>query len=154
LPEGYHQARVGVVVGQGAEVWARAQDALRTWQAHRHARATITPADATLVPGTVVLATVRVGPVYVVAPCRVVYSTLEINRSGFAYGTLPGHPEQGEEAFHVVRDAAGVVTFEIVAFSRPAGILVRLGSPVARKVQQRTTQRYLEGVRAYVAANA
>jgi uncharacterized protein (UPF0548 family) len=108
---------------------------------------------APLVPGTVVVACVRVGPAYVLAPCRVVYATLEADRFGFAYGTLPGHPEKGEEAFHVVRDAAGVVTFEIVAFSRPATILVRLGSPIARMVQQRTTRRYLEGVRTYVAAN-
>jgi uncharacterized protein (UPF0548 family) len=154
LPEGYHHERVSTVVGRGPEVWASAQEALRTWQAHRRARATVTPADAPLLPGTVVVASVRVGPVYVVAPCRVVYSSLETDRFGFAYGTLPGHPEQGEEAFHVARDAAGVVTFEIVAFSRAATILVRLGGPVARMVQRRTTQRYLEGVRAFVAAKA
>ena len=65
-------------------------------------------------------------------------------RFGFAYGTLPGHPEQGEEAFHVHRDASGVVTVEIVAFSRPASLLARLGSPVARAIQQRTTRSYVD----------
>jgi NAD(P)-dependent dehydrogenase (short-subunit alcohol dehydrogenase family) len=34
-----------------------------------------------------------------VAPCRVVYVTEEARRFSFAYGTLPGHPEQGEVAF-------------------------------------------------------
>ena len=34
-------------------------------------------------------------------PARVVYVIDEPLRKGFAYGTLPGHPETGEEAFIV-----------------------------------------------------
>ena len=34
---------------------------------------------------------VHLGPVR--APCRVVYVVDEPDRRGFAYGTLPGHPE-------------------------------------------------------------
>jgi uncharacterized protein (UPF0548 family) len=30
-------------------------------------------------------------------PCRVVYVVDEPRRAGFAYGTLPGHPEIGGE---------------------------------------------------------
>jgi uncharacterized protein (UPF0548 family) len=45
------------------------------------------------VPGTDVLA--HLGPIRV--PCRVVYVLDEPERRGFAYGTLPGHPESGEE---------------------------------------------------------
>jgi uncharacterized protein (UPF0548 family) len=33
---------------------------------------------------------------------------------------LTGHPERGEEAFHVERSTDGEVTFGVVAFSRPA----------------------------------
>jgi hypothetical protein len=43
------------------------------------------------------------------------------------------------------------VVFEITVFSRPADALARLGGPIARAVQDRTTRRYLEGVRHYVA---
>ena len=151
LPSGYNHDWVSVEIGEGAEIWGRAQHAVRTWQGHLHAGATITPEDAPLEAGTIVIATVRVGPIFAVAPCRIVYTTAEDDRFGFAYGSLPGHPEQGEEAFHVARDPNGAVTFEIVAFSRPAARLARLGSPVARAIQQRTMQRYLEGVRAYAA---
>jgi uncharacterized protein (UPF0548 family) len=35
------------------------------------------------------------------APCRVIYTITEPRRKGFAYGTLPGHPESGEEAFTI-----------------------------------------------------
>jgi uncharacterized protein (UPF0548 family) len=44
----------------------------------------------------------------------------EENRRGFAYGTPPGHPEQGEEAFVVALREDGQVTFTVTAFSRPA----------------------------------
>ena len=37
-------------------------------------------------------------------PCRVVYVVDEPDRRGFAYGTLPGHPESGEELFLVRYD--------------------------------------------------
>ena len=48
------------------------------------------------------------------------YVTNQPDRQGFAYGTLPGHPECGEEAFIVEQHDDGAVTFAITAFSRPA----------------------------------
>ena len=41
------------------------------------------------------------GPFSVKAPARVVYVINEKKRKGFAYGTLAGHPEPGEESFVV-----------------------------------------------------
>ncbi len=102
--------------------------------------------------GTDLIVAMRVGPVWIVVPCRIVSVTDNESRYGFAYGTLPGHPEQGEEAFHVVRKADGEVIFEVIAFSRPAAALVRIGSPLARLFQIRITRGYLEGVRSYVEA--
>jgi len=149
LPKGYRYDRISTELGRGADTWARAQEALRTWQAHRRAGATIYPAAAHIAAGAEVVATVRLGPLFVVAPCRVIYVTVEPARFGFAYGTWPGHPERGEEAFHVTRYADGTVRFEIVAFSRPATVMARLGGPLSRLVQKRTTRLYLDGVRRY-----
>jgi hypothetical protein len=109
------------------------------------------PARGDAQGGADVVATVRLGPVFVVAPCRVVYVTDSPGRFGFAYGTLPGHPERGEEAFHVIRSEDGTVAFEIVAFSRPASTMARLGGPLSRMVQSRTTRRFLDGVLKYAA---
>lgn len=87
---------------------------------------------------------VCLGPKFIAvrAPLRVVYVVDEPKRCGFAYGTLPGHPECGEEAF--VLDSDGkTVTFTITAFSRPATLLSKVAGPVATRVQDYITERYL-----------
>ena len=43
-----------------------------------------------------------------------------VRQFGFAYGTLPGHMESGEERFLIEQLADGSVWYDIVAFSRPA----------------------------------
>jgi uncharacterized protein (UPF0548 family) len=87
-----------------------------------------------------------------IAACRIIYVLDEPDTFGFAYGTLPAHPEQGEEAFIVRQNPEGVVTFAIVAFSRPRHRLARLGGPIARRIQLDTTRRYLDALKAFVAA--
>lgn len=83
---------------------------------------------------------------YVTAAARIVYVVDEPNRYGFAYGTLPHHPVAGEEAFLVEQDEGGNVSFEIEVFSRPRHPLARLGKPVSRLVQKKTTRRYMRGM--------
>lgn len=151
LPNGYEHTKRSVVVGNGVVDFERSVKALRGWQGHLYAGAVLSPPQPAIVPGATVLAAIRVLFVCAVVPCRIVYVTEEEHRFGFAYGTLPGHPERGEEAFHVRLAEDGVVTFEIVAFSRPANLLARLGHPVNRLIQSRVTGRYLEGIRRYVA---
>jgi len=75
-------------------------------------------------------------------PVRVVYVVDEPNRRGFAYGTLPGHPESGEEAFVVERRDDDSVWLTIRAFSRPAAPWLWLGYPVLRLFQAIFTSRY------------
>jgi uncharacterized protein (UPF0548 family) len=61
-----------------------------------------------------------------------------VQRFGFAYGTLPGHAESGEERFTVAwHEADGAVWYDILAFSRPQQLLARLGYPFARRLQKR-----------------
>lgn len=95
-----------------------------------------------------VLVTIAAGPLQVIVPCRVLYVDHEADRFAFAYGTLPGHPERGEEAF-VVERHGGDTVFRIIAFSRPADLATRLGEPVARRIQRRFTARYLRALAAY-----
>jgi len=140
-------------LGSGDGVFERAKHALRRWEAHRSAGATVVPADAPLAVGTDVIVTLKLGPAYVLAPCRVVSAVDEPRRFGFSYATLPGHPERGEEAFHIERSAAGVVTFRVQVVSRPALLLVRLAGPLAHLAQARATRQYLEGVRRFVSAD-
>jgi len=95
---------------------------------------------------TVVELHLGVGPLAVRIPCRVVDVIDEPDRKGFAYGTLPGHPESGEERFVLDREPDGSIVFTISAFSRHATLLARLGGPVSRVVQDGMTRRYLHAL--------
>ena len=75
-------------------------------------------------------------------PARVVYVIDEPHRRGFAYGSLPGHPERGEEAFVVERLPDESVWLVIRAFSRPANGIFWLGSLPLRLLQELFTRRY------------
>jgi uncharacterized protein (UPF0548 family) len=101
-------------------------------------------------PGVVVAQGAGLGPVQVVAPCRVVYTVDEPGRRGFGYGTLPGHPEHGEEGFLVELGPDGDVRFRLRSFSRPArlGPLSRLALPVDKAVQRAIVVRYVHALRA------
>jgi uncharacterized protein (UPF0548 family) len=44
---------------------------------------------------------------------------------------LHGHPASGEEAFIVTHEPHDRVWFTVTAYSRPAGLLMRLGGPFA-----------------------
>ncbi len=127
LPPHYHHLRHRVRIGDGAEVFRRAAEAVLTFDMHRGAGTRIRTEARRAAPG--VRVTVGLGPFTV--PCEVVYVHDEPGRAGFGYGTLPVHLEQGEEAFVVERDADGGVWFSVTAFSRPARPLMRLGGPVA-----------------------
>lgn len=77
------------------------------------------------------------------APFRIVAADFdEADWAGYAYETLPGHPERGREAFYVTR-ADGLVEFTVMAFSQPAVWYSRLGGPVTRMIQNRYTNKYL-----------
>jgi uncharacterized protein (UPF0548 family) len=150
LPEGYHHVRASTVLGQGDRAWNRARDGLREWAAHRGAGIAIVPADAPIEEGTTVAVLMSAGLLQVVASCRIVRVVDESERYGFAYGTLPAHPEEGEERFVVTRDPATTVRFEVAAFSRPHDRLTKLGGPIPRLLQRRTTSQYLDGMRDFV----
>jgi uncharacterized protein (UPF0548 family) len=146
LPAGYRLDRYERRLGSDESVFGRAAEALRAWKAHLGAGVEIVPGDARVRVGQTVLLLAKTAGFWATAPCRVVYVVDEPNRSGFAYGTLPGHPEQGEAAMILERDELGDVVFRIVSFSRTVDPLARLGSPVTRRVQRRVTDRYLHAV--------
>jgi uncharacterized protein (UPF0548 family) len=153
FPPGFRHDRWTEHLGAGPEVLARACDGLRRWEAHRAAGVLLTPATPELRAGTTLLVQTRVGPVHVVGGCRILHVVDEPGRFGFVYGTLPSHPEVGEEAFTVV-DGDDGVRFEVMAVSRWREPLVRMAAPLARAVQVRTTRRYLRGLADFVAAGS
>lgn len=139
LPDGYHHLDVRARIGQGRQRFERAADAVLGWGMQRGAGLRISTNADVAVVGAVAL--VRLG--FLRAPCRVVYVIEEADRRGFGYGTLPGHPESGEEMFAVRYDA---VYAEVRSFSRPATRWMRAGAPVAAVAQRVIARRYLRAV--------
>jgi uncharacterized protein (UPF0548 family) len=146
LPAGYQHQNAARVIGSGAATFDAAAAELFSWQAHLRAGLRVTASTATAEPGTVVLLAVGFGPLRMRAPCRVVYTITEPQRKGFAYGTLPGHPESGEEAFTISHRDDGLVVFTITAFSRPATIVARAAGPLGLLIQRHFTQTYLRSL--------
>ena len=141
FPPGYrhdrHERRIG-----SRTAFERAAQGLAHWAAHDVAGIRIFPADQAVLTGATVLVVVSIGLAKIVAPCRIVSVVSESDKFGFAYGTLPGHPERGEEAFIVERRGDGTF-FSVRAFSQPADALVRLSGPFGRAAQQIATGRYI-----------
>lgn len=149
LPSGYSHVSRDVVIGHGPTCFHDATEALLGWQMHRGAGLRVAAGTARAAAGTLVVLRAGWGPMSITIPCRVVYSTDTKNCRGFAYGTLPGHPEQGEEAFTVRLTQDDEVRMRIRAFSRPATALARAGGPFTRLVQEHVTNRYVRSLRAF-----
>ena len=123
-----------------------AVDDLFRWQLHLRSGLRVWTSDAPLGVDTVVRMRLGIGPLSIRIPCRVVYVVDEARLRGFAYGTLPGHPESGEERFVLRHHQDGRIELTISAFSRPASALARLSGPVGRTVQDVMTARYLRAL--------
>ena len=146
MPAGYQHDRWEADLGSFDEgQFARSAAALRQWRAQTGAGLTVFPGEDVAAGATFALV-MRLPVGYATAAGRVIRVVDEPGHYGFAYGTLPGHPEQGEEAFHVERDGDRL-RFRVVAFSRPRHPLARLGTPVSRFFQRRTIQAYLRAMR-------
>ena len=123
-------------LGRGEAVFARAREALRGWRMFPAPWTAIEP-RAPIAEGEVVAVLVRTAGVWWRNAARIVYVIDEPRRFGFAYGTLPGHAERGEERFVVEWLPSDDVWYDLRAFSRPRHWLARLGRPVTRALQRR-----------------
>ncbi len=148
LPPGYHHLRRSAVIGHGGDAFAVAARGVLSWQVQLRSGLRVSAPAGTVSAGSVALLGIGAGPVRVSAPARVVWVVDEPDRQGFAYGTLPGHPECGEEAFVVDQRTDGTVTFTITAFSRPATALAKAAGPAGRLLQHLVTERYLRALAA------
>jgi uncharacterized protein (UPF0548 family) len=141
-PAGFHHLDVRSEVGRGEAAFEHAAETLMTWRMHAGAGLSVATSSLRVEEGAVVRA--RLGPLPVL--CRVVWVLDDPTRRGFGYGTLPGHPESGEEAFVVVLEG-GVVTLTVSAYSRPGLAVTRLAGPLGRWGQRRVVGRYARALR-------
>jgi uncharacterized protein (UPF0548 family) len=139
-PDGFRSFSHHAVLGRGPVRFERASEALLSWQLQLRSGLGVHASSATVEPGAI--ASLRL--LVLRAPVRVVAVVDEPGRRGFAYGTLAGHPECGEELFVVSYDG-DAVTLDITAFSKPAMLIAR--GPLARWAQHGITRRYARALR-------
>jgi uncharacterized protein (UPF0548 family) len=143
MPNGYRHLERQIFVGVGPASFDAVSRLLLSWEMHRLSGLAVSASHTSVIEGTVGTLRLGVGVLSVRAPVRVVRVVDEPRRRGFAYGTLPGHPESGEEFFLVEHNADDLVFLTIRAFSRPVSRLARLGGPITPAVQSWMTNRYL-----------
>ncbi|MBM3225948.1 MAG: DUF1990 domain-containing protein [Candidatus Tectomicrobia bacterium] len=139
-PAGYVLDHRRVRLGTGQRVFQRACVALRRWQMFQVGWVQLCWPTAGLACGTVVGVLASWCGVWVLNACRIVYvldDLQPVRRFGFAYGTLPGHVERGEERFSIEWRHDDTVWYDLLAFSRPGHWLLWLGYPWARRLQRR-----------------
>jgi uncharacterized protein (UPF0548 family) len=144
LPEGYHRFRLRRRIGHGRALFEHAGAEILAYRMQKGTGVFHEASTPTAAPGTRLTVRLGLGPLAITAPCRVVYVLDEPHRRGFAYGTLAGHPEIGEELFAVEYDPADDTVYGLVtAFSRNATWYARLGGPAVRLMQRVVAGRYI-----------
>jgi uncharacterized protein (UPF0548 family) len=139
-------------LGRGAAAFAAARDAIRRWAMFPAPLAYIEPAAIPIAPGELAGVVVHALGLWWLNAARIVYAFSEPRRFGFAYGTLPGHAERGEERFSVEWLDDDSVWYDLYAFSDPRYWMARLGRPIARRLQRRFARLSRAAMRAAVAA--
>jgi len=141
IPSGYPINHHRIQLGSGADAFARAKKAIQNWTMYKLSWTRLYPSDAPVAVGGVVCVIVNHGFCWSINPCRIIYlleENGEVERFGFAFGTLPGHSEEGEERFTVEwRHADDSVWFELLSFARPHHILAKIGFPFVGLFQRK-----------------
>ena len=141
FPPGYRVDQHRVLLGRGAACFERAKLALRRWEMFNVAWVRLHPPAPPIEANTDIAISARFLGFWYVNFCRIAYTLEdegEIERFGFALGTLPEHILAGEERFciewHRMDES---VWYSVAAFSRPCQILSLLGYPILRHLQKR-----------------
>jgi uncharacterized protein (UPF0548 family) len=140
-PAGFVLDHTRIKLGEGQSVFLAGKAALRRWDQMRLGWVDVGPSTPQIVMGENLAVMGWAIGLWWLNSCRIIYVIDEsepISRFGFAYGTLPGHVESGEERFLIEWDQSNdTVWYDILAFSRPNHFLARLGYPVVRRTQKR-----------------
>ena len=140
LPAGYVVDHTRIKLGEAEPVFQLARAALQRWEQFRLGWVEAWSPDTPIRVGEVVAVMGRAIGLWWLNACRIVFVVDEsepITKFGFAYGTLPGHVESGEERFLIEWDRSdNSVWYDILAFSKPNHFLTRLGYPMVRRTQK------------------
>lgn len=139
LPAGYVVDHNRVQIGSGLSDYERAKAAIRQWKMFALDWVNLCYEDTPIEVGQTVAILVAHFGFYSLNAARIVYTmdeSAEIDRFGFAYGTLREHAEIGEERFSVeFHHDSKEVWYDLYAFSKPGSMLAKIGYPFSRHLQ-------------------
>ncbi len=141
-----------VCVGTGEKAFEAARRALQTWVPQLALGADAALSSSLVAEGVTVVIVFGRGPFHLVVPNRIVAVVDEPRRFAFAYGTLPGHPECGEESFTVEHLPDDTVQATIRVEARAGSAAARAIEPVVLRLQAGALRRYLQAVVDHVRA--
>ena len=153
-PAGYRVDHNRIQLGSGEQTYQRAVEALKRWQQFELGWVRVASPETAIEEGAVVAVEVKAFGLWSLNAARIVYvlnNADDANKHfGFAYGTLPGHVEQGEERFLIEWRAEDSVWYEIYAFSRPRHPLAQMAAPIIRKLQKQFARDSLAAMQSAV----
>jgi uncharacterized protein (UPF0548 family) len=145
---GFWRDETSVQLGRGEALYRAAAERANRAEFYPGSMAELHAPQRPLEAGDTLVVVYRVPilPLWIVMPTRVIYRFDDAESSpdgtrhqcGFAYGTVTGHPEAGEERFEVSwNEQTDEVWFRILVIARPAWLLAWLGFPFTRREQFR-----------------
>ncbi|WP_078314960.1 DUF1990 domain-containing protein [Mycobacterium sp. D16Q16] len=145
-PSGLRRFEQTVPIGRGDEAWRKASQAVLAWGVKRRSGFRVNP-EVTVSEGAEFQISFGWGRFSIHEPVRIVAVANTNDRCGFAYGTLPGHPVSGEEAFIVHQNGNGTVFLTLRSLTRaaPSGFW-RGVFPILLMAQRVFRRRYLRAL--------
>ncbi len=151
MPKGYNIDHNRIELGKGKEVFEKAKKAITSWKMYNMPWVEVHMENPSIEKGKTYAAVVSTFGIWSINVCRIVYTIDEKStkntKFGFALGTLPLHAESGEERFSIEwNHLDDRVYYDILAFSKPNYLIVKLGQPVCRMLQKKFAQESKQAV--------
>jgi uncharacterized protein (UPF0548 family) len=140
-PDHYNIDHNRIQIGSSFADFNKAIKAVKSWKMFEMSWVKLCWTDTPITVGENVAVLIKHFGFWSLNASRIVYvieEEGEVEKYGFAYGTLSEHGEQGEERFTVEFYRANKeVWYDLYAFSKPKHILAIIGYPLSRMLQKR-----------------
>lgn len=156
VPEGFVEDHNRRRIGTGREDFEQAKRAIRAWRMFHLGWIEVCPAEAPIAVGSTVAILAHTMGVWTLNPARIaalIDETGAVDRFGFAYGSLAGHAESGEEQFSVEwHHDDDSVWYDLHSVSKPGRFYSWLAHPITRRIQKRFAVESMDEMAAFVAS--
>ncbi len=128
-------------LGSGETVFNKGIEAINSWQMYALDWTRVLPENVPIKEGEIVVTMINHLGFWSLNPCRIIYlideKSVDFQKFGFAFGTLPAHSETGEEQFQIEWNRkTDEVFYEIYAFAKSYNPLAKIAFPYVTYLQK------------------